>query len=232
MSLYVGTSGYSYPEWKGTFYPKDMKTDGMLRYYGERFRTVEINNTFYQLPKATVLEAWASQVPAHFRFVIKASRGITHIRRLKNVDEPVALLMSALESLSTRLGAVLFQLPPNLKKDAERLRSFLEILPPKCRVAVEFRNPTWFDDETFDLLRAHKAALCIAEAEEGVDVPCVATASWGYLRLRRPDYSDADLKGWIKQLKKLGWKDSFVFFKHEDAGVGPRFASRFIELAG
>jgi len=231
MNLYVGTSGYSYKEWKGTFYPEDMPADGMLRYYGERFRTVEINNTFYRLPKASVLEAWAAQVPAEFKFVLKASKRITHIGRLKDVGDPTAYLLEVAGTLKDRLGPLLFQLPPNLKKDLPRLRDFLALLPPDRRAAFEFRHQTWFDDEVLGLLRERRAALCIAEAEEGVEVPFVSTADWGYIRLRMQDYTDADLKAWLKRVQGETWKDAFVFFKHEDAGKGPKMAKRFLELA-
>ncbi len=193
--LYVGTSGYSYKEWKGSFYPKNLPDKQMLRYYGERFRTVEINNTFYRMPKASVLEAWAAEVPADFKFVLKAPQRITHIQRLKDAGESVSYLLEVAGALKERLGPLLFQLPPNLKKDVPRLREFLALLPLERRAAFEFRHPSWFDDEVFGLLRDHQAALCIAEAEDDLEVPFVATADWGYLRLRRPDYGDAELTG-------------------------------------
>jgi uncharacterized protein YecE (DUF72 family) len=231
MNLYVGTSGYAYKEWKGTFYPSDLSEKRMLHYYGERFRTVEINNTFYRMPKASVLEAWAGQVPAEFRFVLKASQRITHVQRLKDADDSVSYLFDVAGALKERLGALLFQLPPNLRKDTPRLRDFLALLPPQRRAALEFRHPSWFDEEVFGVLRHHQAALCIAEAENDLDVPFVATANWGYLRLRRPDYGDAELKTWAKRLREQDWRDAFVFFKHEDEGKGPLLARRFLELA-
>src|SRR5262245_45839371 len=212
MNLYVGTSGYSYKEWKGTFYPKDLSDKQMLRFYGERFGTVEINNTFYRMPKASVLEAWAADVPADFKFILKASQRITHNQRLKDVDDSLSYLVQVSSVLKERLGALLFQLPPNLKKDLTRLRDFLALLPSHCRAAIEFRHASWFDDEVFQVLRENHAALCIAEAEEGVEVPFVATADWGYLRLRRPDYSDDDLMTWVKQVQEQNWQDAFVFF--------------------
>jgi len=232
MNLYVGTSGYSYPKWKGTFYPKDLPTKQMLRYYGERFHTVEINNTFYRMPKASVLQAWGTEVPADFRFVIKASQRITHIKRLKDIAEPLSFLLNAVEALNERLGPILFQLPPNLKKDLPRLRDFLVLVPKDRRVAMEFRHQSWFDNEVFVLLREHQAALCIAEAENDLQIPFISTAQWGYLRLRQPEYSDADFKTWVKRLRESGWRDTFVFFKHEDEAKGPEFARRFLELAG
>ena len=232
MNLYVGTSGYSYKEWKGKFYPEDLPEKEMLRYYGERFNSVEINNTFYRMPKPSVLEGWAKEVPANFKFVIKGSQKITHFQRLKDTDESVGYLLKVVSVLKDQLGPLLFQTPPYLKKDIPRLRDFLAKIPRERRVAMEFRHELWFDGELFDLLREHQAALCIAEAEEGVEVPFEATADWGYLRLRRPDYGDVELKDWGKRIREKGWGDVFIFFKHEDEGKGPEMAKRFLELAG
>jgi uncharacterized protein YecE (DUF72 family) len=183
------------------------------------------------MPKASMLEAWAAEVPANFRFVLKAPQQITHIKRLKEAGDSVAYLLKVAVALKERLGPLLFQLPPYLKKDASRLREFLALLPPDCPVAMEFRHESWFDDETLVLLREHQAALCIAEAEDGVEVPFVSTAKWGYLRLRRPDYGDAELKAWVDRVKQQDWSDAFIFFKHEDEGKGPLMAKRFLELA-
>jgi uncharacterized protein YecE (DUF72 family) len=231
MTLYVGTSGYAYKEWKGSFYPDDLPAKRMLHYYGEHFRSVEINNTFYRMPTAALLQTWAGEVAADFRFVLKASQRITHQHRLVDVDEDVGYLLDVADTLGQRLGALLFQLPPNLKKDAARLDAFLALLPAPRRVAFEFRHPSWFDDEVFALLRAHQAALCIAEAENGLEVPVMATADWGYLRLRRPDYGEAELRAWVAWLRRQDWQDAFVFFKHEEAGRGPQLAQRLLELA-
>jgi uncharacterized protein YecE (DUF72 family) len=231
VKLYVGTSGYAFKEWKGSFYPKDLPAKDMLHYYGERFRAVEINNTMYRFPRADDLKAWASAVPAGFKFVIKAHQRITHRRRLKDVTDTVNDLITVTATLKKRLGALLFQLPPNFKNDAARLREFLPLVPSKTRAAFEFRHESWFDDEVFDLLRRHHVALCIAEAEDGVEVPFVATADWGYVRLRLPHYSDTTLKQWAKRIQTQKWKEAFIFFKHEDAGKGPKLAKRFLELA-
>ena len=231
MNLFVGTSGYAYKEWKGTFYPEDLPDKQMLKFYGERFHSVEINNTFYRMPKQSMLEAWAAEVPPEFKFVIKAPQQITHIKRLKDVRDAVEYLLQMVSVLNERLGPLLFQLPPNMKKDAARLREFFLLLPPKRRAAIEFRHASWFDDEIFAILRENRAALCVAEAEGGVEVPFVSTADWGYLRLRRPDYGDAELKTWISRIRQPGWKDAFIFFKHEDEGKGPLMAKRFLELA-
>ena len=230
MNLYVGTSGYSYKQWKGTFYPRDLPAKQMLHFYGEHFRTVEINNTFYRMPQASVLQAWAFDVPADFRFALKAPQTITHRRRLKDASDTLSQFLEVALALKKRLGPLLFQLPPNFKKDVSRLRDFLALLPAKRRVAFEFRHPSWFDEDVIGLLRDHQAALCLAEAENDLAVPFVATVDWGYLRLRRSDYSTAELKRWVKRLRQQDWRDVFVFFKHEDEGKGPRMAKQFLEL--
>jgi len=230
MNLYVGTSGFSYKEWKGPFYPVDLPDKQMLPYYAERFRSVEINNTFYRMPKASVLEAWAEEVPADFRFVLKAPQRITHFQRLRESADSVGYLLGAAGALKQRLGPLLFQLPPNLKKDVPRLRDFLSLLPDGTRTAWEFRHQSWFDDEVFQALRDRQAALCIAEAEDDLVIPFESTADWGYLRLRMVEYTEAHLAEWQRKVRDSGWKDAFVFFKHEDAGTGPRLASQFLGL--
>jgi uncharacterized protein YecE (DUF72 family) len=230
MNFYVGTSGYSYPAWKGSFYPEKMPARQFLNFYATTFRSVEINATFSRIPAVSVVEGWAAQVPEHFRFVLKAPKRITHIRRLKDVAEPVASFLTAAGTLKERLGPLLFQLPPNFKKDVDRLRAFLALLPAGCRAAFEFRHASWLDDEVFGLLREHKTGLCLADAEDDLQVPFVGTADWGYLRLRRPDYDDAALNAWVVRMKAQAWQDCFVFFKHEDEGRGPKLASRLLEL--
>ena len=192
MQVRVGTSGYSYKEWKGSFYPEELKNADMLRYYAERFSSVEINNTFYRMPKASILEGWAEQVPSDFLFVLKASQQITHHKRLKaEAGEALAYLLETAASLGERLGPVLFQMPPNLKKDLERLRGFLALLPEGQPFAFEFRHDTWHDDDVFDALRERNCALVCADTETSGDegAPIVPTADWGYLRLRRCDYT-------------------------------------------
>jgi uncharacterized protein YecE (DUF72 family) len=237
VRLFAGSSGFAYKPWKGPFYPADLPDAEMLAYYAARLPAVEINNTFYRLPKADVLAGWAEQTPAGFRFVLKASRRITHIQRLKEVGELVDYLFRTAATLGDRLGPLLFQLPPHMKKDLDRLRIFLELVPQDRRVALEFRHASWFEDDVFDLLRAHDAALCFAETgsedEEGesLSVPLVATTGWGYLRLRREDYTDADLQSWAKRINAQPWSEAYVFFKHEDEGAAPRLAQRLLELA-
>ena len=226
--LRTGTSGWSFKEWKGSFYPEKLAAKDMLRFYGERFRTVEVNNTFYRMPKADVLGGWAQDVPADFRFVLKAPQRITHIGRLKDVGDSVDYLLKTATELGEKLGPFLVQLPPNMKKDMGRLTAFLALMP-KRKVAFEFRNPTWFDDEVYAALRAHEAAWCAAETGEEGDPPFVATADWGYLRLRKVEYTDDDLAAWVDKIRAQRWSEVYVFFKHEDEGTGPKLAARFTE---
>lgn len=232
MELHVGTSGFSYKEWKGPFYPEDLPAGEMLRFYGERLNGVEINNTFYRMPKASVLEEWASQVPDAFRFSIKASQKITHHKRLKEAGDETEYLVRTVATLGAKLGCLLFQLPPNLKVDVARLEAFLALLPHDVPVAFEFRHPTWHDEAVFEALRGHGAALCCADTEDDEgDAPLVATAGWGYLRLRRPTYERADLERWAARVADQPWERAFVFFKHEDEGAGPKMAAAFREVA-
>ncbi len=219
MRVHVGTSGFAYKEWRGSFYPEKMKEKDMLRYYAERLHTVEINNTFYRLPSKETLLRWAEQVPEGFTFVLKASQRITHRQRLKPESaETVAYLFETARALGERLGPVFFQTPPLLKKDAARLRGFLAALPPAHPVAFEFRHETWFDDEVYEALRARNAALVSADKDEsGAEgAPIVPTADWGYLRLRRCDYDEAALAGWAARIRAQPWQRAFVFFKHEE----------------
>jgi uncharacterized protein YecE (DUF72 family) len=230
VNVRIGTSGYSYAEWKGNFYPEKMAAKDMLRYYAERFPTVEINNTFYRMPKEPLLEGWAAQVPESFQFVIKATQRITHIKRLKECGEELSFLFRVTATLAGRLGPILFQLPPNFRKDVPRLQSFFDAMPERRRVAVEFRHASWFDDETFQTLRNHGAALCVADTGEEPIVPLVATTDWGYLRLRREDFGDQDLREWARKIRDQPWSDAFVFMKHEEEGRGPKLAARLIEI--
>jgi uncharacterized protein YecE (DUF72 family) len=227
----IGTSGYSYKEWKGTFYPARFPADQMLRFYAERFDAVEINATFYRMPTEKVLLGWAAQVPAGFTFVLKAPRRITHEQRLAGADESVGVFLKASSVLGPRLGPSLFQLPPNFRKDLGRLRGFLSLVPRTWRAAFEFRHASWFDDEVFGALRDHNAALCINDMGEGeVNAPFVATADWGYLRLRRVEYPPGLLERWADQLLGQPWNTAYVFFKHEEEATGPRLAAELKAL--
>jgi uncharacterized protein YecE (DUF72 family) len=228
MRVLAGTSGFSYKEWKGSFYPEDLPAEEMLSFYSGRLPAVEINNTFYRMPKPALLESWAEQVPPEFRFVLKASQRITHRKRLKEAGEEVAYFFQTASTLGERLGPSLFQLPPNLKKDLPRLEDFLAVLPAGTRAAFEFRHASWFEDDVFAALRGRGAALCIAEDEE-LATPLVATADWGYLRLRRQDYDDAAVAAWAEKVRGQAWGEAYVFFKHEDAGSGPRLAAKLLE---
>ncbi len=234
MQVLVGTSGYSYKEWKGTFYPEKLKAAEMLHYYAERLGTVEINNTFYRMPTDAMLLHWAEQVPEGFTFVLKGAQRITHMKRLKDVADLVDYFFRTAAALGAKLGPVFFQLPPNLKKDVERLREFLALLPPDRPVAFEFRHESWFDEEVYAALRNRGAALCAADTDDSGEegAPVVPTASFGYLRLRRADYDDDAMRAWVDRVRSQPWDRAFVFFKHEDAGKGPALAARFVEALG
>jgi uncharacterized protein YecE (DUF72 family) len=224
-----GTSGYSYKEWKGSFYPEDLPAARMLAYYSERFATVEINNTFYRMPTAQLLTGWAAQVPPGMAFALKAPQRITHQKRLQDAAEPLVHFLEIAAVLGERLGPLLFQLPPNLKLDLPRLTDFLVLLPPTVRAAFEFRHASWHDDAVYAALQARGAALCIAESEE-LATPLVATAGFTYLRLRKSAYQDAELTAWAERVRAQPWGDAFIYFKHEDAGVGPKLAARMQAL--
>ncbi len=236
MRVHVGTSGYAYKEWRGSFYPEKIRDRDMLRYYAERLLTVEINNTFYRLPGRETLLRWAEQVPPDFRFVLKASQRITHRQKLAPESaETVGFLVETARSLGDRLGPVFFQTPPFLRKDAARLRSFLQTLPGAHPVAFEFRHETWFDDEVYELLRGRNAALVSADKDEAgeAETPIVPTADWGDLRLRRCDYDDAALAAWRERVLAQPWREAYVFFKHEEgAPLAWPLVSRFAESVG
>ncbi len=227
----AGASGYSFKEWKGTFYPGDMQADGMLPFYSARLPTVEINNTFYRMPAVAMLENWAAITPSTFRFAIKASRRITHLSRLKGDEaaESAAYLYRNLAALGDKRGPVLFQLPPNLKKDVARLATFIERLPPDHRAAFEFRNETWFDDEVYALLAAAGIALCLSEREDNAPPPLVPTGDFGYVRLRLESYSEADLAAWAERLAATSWPVAYVYFMHEP--TAPAYAAALMAAA-
>jgi uncharacterized protein YecE (DUF72 family) len=235
MSILVGTSGWSYKEWKGSFYPPKLPADEMLRFYAGRFPAVEVNNSFYRIPAERVLASWADQVPDSFRFVVKASRRVTHNNRLTDEDGSLAYFLRAINPLGGRLGPTLFQLPPTFKKDIERLRNFLGLLPRHWTAAVEFRHGSWFVDEVYDLLRTRDVGLVAVDQDEaeGPGSPLIPTASWGYLRLRRTDYDEERLRQWASRIQEAQWKDAYVFLKHEDGSpAGPAAAAAMSRIAG
>ena len=231
MSIRVGTSGYNYPEWKGTFYPADLSASKMLPYYAARFPTVEINATFYRMPTPKTLAGWAAATPEPFVLALKAPQRITHFARLRGVDDPLRFFCDTARTLGPKLGPLLFQLPPNFKKDLDRLSGALALLPSDLRCAFEFRHDSWLADDVYDLLRRRNAALCIADSATA-STPLVATADFGYLRLRDEGYTETDLARWAETIRGLGerWGETFVYFKHEESGIGPAFAAKLARL--
>jgi uncharacterized protein YecE (DUF72 family) len=232
VRLRAGTSGFAFKEWKGPFYPEKMKDAEMLGFYSTKFPTVEINNTFYRLPKEELLAHWAEQVPDDFSFSIKASQRITHFTRLKEESiAPTEYLMKTVGVMGAKLGPILFQLPPNMKKDVERLNAFLDRLPKERRYTVEFRHDSWFEPDTFDALRNHNVAMCAIEQPD-FKSPFVSTADWGYVRLHRFDYDEPMLATWAKDIKAQNWTDAYVVFKHDEgAGSGPPAVGAFIKAS-
>jgi uncharacterized protein YecE (DUF72 family) len=230
MRLRVGTSGYSYKEWKGSFYPADLPASKMLPFYAERFSTVEINNTFYRMPAPSAMSGWAQQVPDQFRFALKAPQRITHQKKLVGTEEDVQFFAATAATLGEKLGPLLFQLPPYLRCDVGRLRAFLQSLPPGVGAAFEFRHDSWSDPGVAAALAESGAALCAADSEDRPLDRIEATSRWGYLRLRRVDYGDAELAAWADRIAAAPWDEAWIFFKHEDEGKGPAYAARFIEL--
>jgi uncharacterized protein YecE (DUF72 family) len=228
MRLYAGTSGFAYKEWIGKFYPRGMLPKEMLHYYAERFNSVEINNTFYHMPNRELLKGWSSQVPDDFLFALKAPRVITHIKRLRNAEQETGRFLESAQELGTKLGAILFQLPPNFALDAPVLERFLGPLRG-ASVAFEFRHRSWFNPETLALLENGGFAFSTNDEGPGDASDLASTTVWGYLRLRRPEYSDSDLAEWRDKIVGSGWEKAFVFFKHESEGAGPRMAMGFLQ---
>ena len=225
--VHVGTSGYNYPAWRGSFYPERLPAAKMLPFYAERLATVEINASFYRMPTPKTISGWATATPPRFVFALKAPQRITHMGRLADVDEPLRFFCDTARGLGPKLGPLLFQLPPSFRKDTGRLADVLSGLPPDLRVAFEFRHPTWFTDDVYDLLHGRDAALCIVDAEDGT-TPDIATASWGYARLRDRAYTDAELEGWAASLGRAAWREAYVYLKHEDTGLGPALAAQLV----
>lgn len=231
MRIHVGTSGYNYPEWRGTFYPEDIKAKDMFAFYAARFHAVEINYTFYRMPTTKTTTAWRAQAPEAFQYVLKAPKRITHQKRLVDCEEALGYFTEAARVLGPHLGPLLFQLPPTQKCDVKRLDTFLAAMPPDMRPAFEFRHDSWHSEEVFQTLAARQAALCIADFGDHT-TPLRATARHGYFRLRDEGYVAADLERWADTIlaRASEWDDVFVFFKHEDEGKGAEFARTFSEL--
>jgi uncharacterized protein YecE (DUF72 family) len=231
MRVHVGTSGYNYPEWKGTFYPADLPAKKMFGYYSERFQTVEINFTFYRMPSVKTTTAWLEQAPAGFSYTLKAPRSITHDKRLKDCEAAVGVFVEAARVLGPHLATLLFQLPPNFRCDVARLDACLKALPRDIRAAFEFRHDSWLTDEVYGVLESHQAALCIADFGDKT-TPIRATAGHAYFRLRDEGYKTADLERWADAIiERAGsWQDAFVYFKHEEQGKGPEFARAFADI--
>jgi uncharacterized protein YecE (DUF72 family) len=231
--IWIGTSGYNYPEWKGSFYPADLPAAKMLPYYAARFPTVEINYTFYRMPNEKLAAGWAAQTPSPYKLTLKAPRRITHDNRLKNAGALVAGFCQVAASLGDKLGALLFQLPPNLKKDLALFDAFLGELPPKVCAAFEFRNVSWLDEEVYARLAARNLALCVADSEK-LSTPVRVTADYAYFRLRDEGYQPDDIAQWAERIARAteGARDVFVYFKHEEEGKGPEFARLLMQHLG
>jgi uncharacterized protein YecE (DUF72 family) len=227
MRVAAGTSGFSYKEWQGSFYPEKLAASKMLEFYAERLPSVELNNTFYRMPQEKLIQGWQERAPASFRFALKAPQQMTHSRRLVDCAEPLSRFVQVAKLLGEQLGPLLFQLPPNFQKDVARLEAFVSSLPPGVRAAFEFRHASWFDDTTFAVLRAHNVALCIAEVDDEEAHPIVPTADFGYFRLRRLDYSPEQIAAWATAVRSQPFSEAFVFFKHEVRA--PALATTFNE---
>jgi uncharacterized protein YecE (DUF72 family) len=227
MKIHIGTSGFAHKEWKGKFYPEKLSPKELLRFYAGRLNTVEINNTFYHMPKESVLASWAGQVPDDFVFALKAPQVMTHIKQLRNVFEETEILFRALSTMGRKLGPILFQFPKSFQVNRPALEDFLPLIPGGVACAFDFRSPTWLEAGIPDLLRDRGFGWCIEDTDENPAQELISTASWGYLRMRRSDYTDVDLARWKERILSQKWERTFVFFKHED---GPEMALRFQEL--
>jgi uncharacterized protein YecE (DUF72 family) len=225
MALWVGTSGYNYPEWKGSFYPEKFPASKMLPYYAERFATVEINYTFYRFPNEKILAGWNQETPERFKLTLKAPKRITHDARLRDCAESLTRFLQVANTLGPKLGALLFQLPPFFKKDLAVFDSFLEAMPAGVQAAVEFRHYSWLDEEVYARLRAKNLALCIADSENS-STPLQMTADYAYFRLRDEGYTPSDIVKWARTIREQTAKsrEVYVYFKHEELGKGPEFA--------
>jgi uncharacterized protein YecE (DUF72 family) len=228
--IWVGTSGYNYPEWRGTFYPEKLAAAKMLPYYAERFATVEINYTFYRAPNEKILEGWSSATPEQFKLTLKAPKRITHDARLRDCADRVRQFLETAAVLGPKLGALLFQLPPNLKKDVPLLDAFLDAFPPRVCAAFEFRHASWLDEEVYGRLRARNLALCVADSEK-LATPVEITADYAYFRLRDEGYTPDDIARWAEVIRERtsACREVFVYFKHEESGKGPEFGRMLVE---
>jgi uncharacterized protein YecE (DUF72 family) len=233
MNTWVGTSGFQYAEWKGKFYPEDLPAAKMLPYYADRLTTTEINYTFHRIPSAKTIENWTKLTPAKFRFALKAPQKITHWSKLRDCGDTMRYFHDVTSALGEKLGPVLFQLPPNFQKDTLVLADFINCLPNGLRAAFEFRHESWFADDVWEIFRNANVALCLNETSDFA-APKISTANFGYLRLRREDYGKIDMEGWAEFVRRqsANWSDAFIYFKHEEAGVGPQFAKQMMELLG
>lgn len=231
--IWIGTSGYNYPEWKGSFYPSDLAAAKMLPYYAARFPTVEINYSFYRLPSEKMVTAWAAATPPAFRLTLKAPKRITHDRRLRDCADLVKAFCDVAGTLGDKLGVLLFQLAPNFRKDLDVFDAFLADLPPGARAAFEFRHPSWLDDDVYERLRRRNLALCVADTEK-LSTPAVPTADYGYFRLRDEGYTPDAIARWAAVIREhaAGWTDTYAYFKHEEAGKGPEFAAALMRELG
>ncbi len=231
MESWIGTSGFQYAEWKGNFYPEDLPAAKMLPFYAEQLNTTEINYTFHRIPAAKTIENWNKLTPEKFRFALKAPQKITHWSKLRDCADTMRYFCDVVTGLGEKLGPVLFQLPPTFKKDTFVLADFVNCFPTGMRAAFEFRHESWFSDDIWEIFRPRNIALCIAETEEFA-TPKIATADYGYLRLRREDYTKIDIERWAKFVRdqNKSWSDVFVYFKHEEAGAGPKFARQMMEM--
>ena len=230
MRIYVGASGYGYKEWKGVFYPPKISSKEMLRFYSQRLGAVEINNTFYRMPTENILISWADQTPNDFVFAVKAPQILTHVKRLRNVEDEAKYLFKTLSVLGRKLGPVLFQFPRSFQADTPSLRDFLVLIPRAISCAFEFRSPSWLNPEILGLLGQKGCSLCITDSAEHPSNEIIGTAPWGYIRLRRSDYKDSELLEWRKRILSQKWEKAFVFFKHEEEAYGPAMATRFHNL--
>ena len=233
MAIWVGTSGYNYPEWRGSFYPEKFPTAKMLPFYAERLTTVEINYTFYRSPNPSILAGWSRQTPPHFRFTLKAPKRITHDAKLRDCAESLKYFLETAATLGPKLAILLFQLPPFFRKDVAVLDAFLEGFPAGTRAAFEFRHASWLSEEVFERLTARNLALCVADSEK-TTTPVEITADYGYFRLCDEGYTPDDIAQWARtiQQKTSACGDVYVYFKHEEAGKGPQFARLLLDALG